>query len=339
MIVTSMQIGYALGLLLIVPLGDLVENRDLTVALLTLAALALLGAASASLPLLFLVAALGIGLGSVAVQVLVSCAAHLAPASICRQVVGNVTSGLMLGIMLARPVASFIAGLASWRSVFWFSSGATLVLAAVLARTLPLRRPAADLRYGALLASMGRLMRDTPLLRRRAVYHAALFAVFSTFWITVPLLLAGPVFSLSQGGIALFALAGAAVAIATPIAGRLADRGASRPATAMAIGLVALAFVLPRLAVPGSDWALGLLVSAAIVLDFGVAANLTLGQRAIFALGPDVRARLNDLYMTILFLGDALGSAVGRAGLTRAEAGRGPPGLASRYRYRYCLFG
>lgn len=184
-------------------------------------------------------------------------------------------------------------------------------LAGVLAWKLPPRVPAGRLRYGALLASMGRLARDMPVLRRRALYHAALFAAFSLFWTTTPLWLAGPTFGLSQGGIALFALAGVAGAIASPIAGRVADRGWSRPATALAMLAVAAGFLLTHIAAPGSSWSLALLVLAAIVLDFGVSANLTLGQRAIFALGADIRARLNGLYMTTFFLGGALGSALG----------------------------
>lgn len=305
------QLGYGAGLLLLVPLGDRIENRRLTLGLLALAAVALLGAGLARQPLPFLAAALGIGLGTVAVQVLVPYAAHMAPAASRGQAVGNVMSGLMLGIMLARPVAGFIAELASWHAVFLLSAVVMLVLIVVLAQALPPRQPDNGLRYAALLASMGRLARDTPVLRRRALYHAALFAAFSAFWTTVPLLLAGPAFGLSQGGIALFSLAGAAGAVATPIAGRIADRGHSHTATALAMGLVALALPLTHIAQPGSGWALGLLVVAAIVLDFGVAANLTLGQRAIFALGDEIRSRLNGLYMAAFFLGGALGSALG----------------------------
>jgi predicted MFS family arabinose efflux permease len=149
------------------------------------------------------------------------------------------------------------------------------------------------------------------VLRRRALYHAGLFAAFSLFWTTTPLLLAGSEFGLSQGEIALFALAGVAGAIAAPITGRVADRGWSRPATGCAMLAVAVAFLMTHIAEPGSHWALGLLVAAAILLDFGVSANMTLGQRAIFGLGADVRARLNGLYMTTFFLGGAIGSALG----------------------------
>jgi predicted MFS family arabinose efflux permease len=186
-----------------------------------------------------------------------------------------------------------------------------IVLAWVLRRALPPRQPPSNLGYGALLASMARLAATTPILQKRALYHAWLFAAFSLFWTTTPLLLAGPQFHLSQGGIALFALAGVAGAVASPIAGRVADRGWTRPATALSMLAVAAAFLITHLATQGSKTALALLVAAAVILDFGVSANLTLGQRAIFALGAEYRSRLNGLYMAIFFVGGAIGSAIG----------------------------
>jgi predicted MFS family arabinose efflux permease len=201
--------------------------------------------------------------------------------------------------------------MSSWRVVFLISAGAMVALAMVLGRALPPRAPASKLRYGALLTSMAHLAATTPILQRRALYHAGLFGAFSLFWTTTPLLLAGPEFHLSQGGIALFALAGVAGAIAAPIAGRVADRGWTRPATLCCMVMAAGAFLITHLAPRGSGAALGLLVAAAMILDFGVSANLTLGQRAIFALGAEFRSRLNGLYMATFFIGGALGSAVG----------------------------
>jgi predicted MFS family arabinose efflux permease len=311
LIVTLTQIGYGAGLLLIVPAGDLVENRRLVLCAMAVCTLALLGAAVSTQPAPFLVAALFIGFGSVAVQILVPYAAHLAPASIRGQVVGNVTSGVMLGIMLARPAASFIAEVSSWRAVFFVSAAIMVVLAGIISRTLPCRVPQQRLRYGALIASMGRLLLTTPVLQRRAIYHAFLFCAFSLFWTATPLLLAGPDFRMSQGAIALFALAGVAGAVAAPLAGRIADRGWSKPATGLAMLCVAAAFLMTHLGDPGSDFALAMLVAAAILLDFGVSANLVLGQRAMFSLGAEYRSRLNGLYMAIFFAGGAVGSALG----------------------------
>jgi predicted MFS family arabinose efflux permease len=319
LIVTLTQIGYGAGLLLIVPLGDLVETRRLVLMLMGLAILSLLGAAVSTHSLPFLAATLCIGLSSVAVQVLVPYAAHLAPEAIRGRVVGNVMSGLMLGIMLARPASSFIAQLSSWHAVFFISAGAMALLAVLLRIALPERRPASTLSYRQLLSSMVRLMRTTPVLQRRALYQACLFGAFSLFWTTVPLLLAGPEFRLSQGEIALFALAGVAGAIAAPIAGSLADRGRTRPATAFAMLAVGGAFLMTHLGSYGSTFSLAMLVAAGIVLDFGVTTNLVLGQRAIFVLGDEVRSRLNGLYMATFFAGGALGSALG--GLAFARGG------------------
>jgi predicted MFS family arabinose efflux permease len=311
LVVTLTQIGFGVGLVFIVPLGDLVENKRLVLGAVGLASVALLGAGLATQPLTFLTAAFCIGLGSVAVQVLVPYVSHMAPDAIRGRVVGNVMSGVMLGIMLARPIASFIAQLISWHAVFLFSAGAMIGVAAVLALALTPRFPTAQLRYTGLLASMGRIALETPILRRRALYHAYLFAAFSLFWTAMPLFLAGPRFRLSQGEIGLFALAGVAGAIAAPIAGRVADRGWTRAATAFAMVSAAAAFLMTLIALHASSHALAILVTAAVVLDFGVAGNLTLGQRAIFALGPEYRSRVNGIYMATFFMGGAMGSLIG----------------------------
>ena len=311
LIVTLTQLGYGVGLLLIVPLGDIIENRVLSLVLIGASALALLGAALSTHPLAFLVAALLIGVTGVVAQVLVGYAAHLAPDAVRGRVVGTVMSGLMLGIMLARPMASLIAGFSSWHVVFVVSAAAMLLLAALLSWALPRRVPVATLRYGALLGSMARLMRSTPALRRRALYHSFLFGAFSLFWTVTPLLLAGPAFHLSQRGIALFALAGVAGAVVAPLAGRLADGGWTRPATVAAMLAVSVAFLLTHLGQPGSTGALALLVAAAILLDAGVTMHVVLSQRELFALGAEVRSRLNGLFMATFFMGGAAGSAVG----------------------------
>ncbi len=318
LIVTLTQIGYGVGLLFIVPLGDLVETRKLVRALIVLAVLALAGAALSTHPLPFFVAVLAIGLVSVAAQVLVPYAAHMAPEAHRGRMVGNVMSGLLMGIMLARPVSSFIAQVASWHAVFWFSAAAMALLAVLLSVALPERRPGSTLRYGQLLASMAHLARTTPILRRRALYQAAMFGAFSVFWTIAPLRLAHE-FHLSQAGIALFALAGVAGAVASPIAGRLADAGHGRAATFMAMLCAIVAFGLTRVGDAGSTPALAALVVAGIVLDFGVTTNLVVGQRAIFALGDQVRSRLNGLYMATFFAGGALGSALG--GVAYAQGG------------------
>jgi len=311
LIVTLTQIGYGVGLLLVVPLGDLFENRRLAISILGIGATGLVISGFATSAALFLSAAVLVGLGSVTVQILVPYAAHLSPEATRGRVVGNVMSGLMLGIMLARPVASLITHYSAWRVVFFASFVAMLALALVLRVALPPRPVQARMRYHQMLASMVELVRTTPELRRRALYHACMFGAFSLFWTTTPLLLAGPEFGLTQKGIAWFALAGVAGAIAAPIAGRVADRGWIRQATAMAMLMSIGAFAMTHIGARGTPLALAMLVLAGITLDFAVSANLVLGQRIIFSLSPAFRGRLNGLYMATFFCGGAIGSALG----------------------------
>ena len=311
LIVTLTQVGYTLGLLFVVPLGDLLENRRLIVVALAIASVALLAAAFATSAAVFLTAALAIGLSSVAAQVLVPFAAHLSSEAERGHTVGKVVSGLLLGVMLARPAASLIADHASWHVVFGGAAVLIALLAVVLRIKLPQRVPHSTLSYPKLIGSLWTLFTTTPILRRRAAYHAGLFGAFSLFWTVVPQVLASPAFGLSQTAIAVFALVGMAGAIASPIAGKLADKGHSTMATAAALILGIAGFALPLL-VPGSQTiALAVLVVASIVLDMGVAGNLVLGQRAIFMLGHEVRSRLNGLYFAVFFAGGAAGSALG----------------------------
>lgn len=311
LVVTLTQVGYALGLLFIVPLGDLLENRRLVFAALLATSGALAVAAASTSAWTFLAASLGIGLGSVAAQVLVPFAAHLSREETRGQTVGKVVSGLLLGIMLARPAASLVADHGGWHMVFGAAAVAILALAFVLRRKLPRRVPAHRLGYGQLIGSLWTLLATTPVLRRRAAYHAGLFGAFSLFWTVTPMVLESPRFHLSQTGIAIFALVGMAGAIASPIAGRLADRGHTLPATAAALVLGMAGFALPMIDVGSREIGIGILAVASIVLDMAVAANLVLGQRAIFALGAEVRSRLNGIYFALFFGGGALGSAAG----------------------------
>lgn len=310
LIVTMTQVGYGIGLLFIVPLGDLVENRTLICSVILLGAASLLAAAVSSHALPFLTAAFFIGLGSVAVQIIIPYAAHLAPEAIRGRVVGNVSTGLMLGIMLARPVSSLVTAALSWHAVFYGSAVLMVVLAVVLWLALPQRRPVARMHYGALLMSMPQLARSTPLLRRRALYQASLFGAFTLFWTVAPLQLAAA-FGFTQRGIALFALVGVAGVFAAPIAGRLADRGHSRIATRVALLLAMFGFLATFVGAGGSMLNLAGLLVAAIAIDIGVQGNVVLGFRAIFALGHEHRSRLNGLYMATFFTAGAAGSAVG----------------------------
>ena len=311
LLVTLTQIGYGLGLLFIVPLGDILENRRLVLTLIGACAVSLAATALVRDASLFLAAAAAIGFTSVTVQILVPWSAHLATEANRGRVVGNVMSGLIIGIMMARPVSSFVASLWGWHAIYGLSAALMAALAALLLFILPRRQPDAKLHYGQLLASLWHLARTQPVLRRRALYQACLFGAFSLFWTTAPLLLASPAFGLDQRGIALFALAGVAGAVAAPISGRLADRGHGRMMSTVAMLMVAAGFLISLVAQDGSMLALVLLTLAAIVLDFGVTANLVTSQRVIYALGAEFRNRLNGLFMATFFMGGAASSAIG----------------------------
>ncbi|MGP0174725.1 MFS transporter [Pseudomonas sp. NCHU5208] len=306
LIVSLTQIGYALGLFFLVPLADLLESRRLMLITTAAALLCLLAAAFAQQPDLFLSLALLIGLSSVSVQMLIPLAANLAPEASRGRVVGNIMSGLLLGILLARPLASLVAGEFGWRAVYLMAAALMLLITLVIATTIPRHAPSHRASYGQLLASLAHLLRRYPTLRRRALYQGLMFASFSLFWTAAPLELARHL-GLSQQDIALFALAGAIGAVAAPIAGRLADAGHTWRASLVALILAPLAFA-PNLLNHGLGW-IGL-VATAILLDFAVQMSMVLGQRTIYALEPQSRARLNALYMTSIFIGGAIGSAL-----------------------------
>lgn len=310
LIVALTQLGYGAGLLLLVPLADVAENRRLCVRLLGGVALGLLGIALARSATVFLLASFLVGVCAVATQILVPLASHLTSEASRGKVVGNVMGGLLAGIMLARPFSSFVAATLGWRAVFFITAALMLALMLLLQWKLPRRDPGQQQRYGAILRSLPGLFAGTPLLRRRAFYQGMMFAAFNVFWTGSPLLLAHA-FGFDQRHIALFALAGAAGALAAPLAGRLADRGLTRPATGVALAVAVLAFALAGYA--GQRHALALLVLAALLLDAAVQVCQVLSLRSIYLLAPELRGRLNGLFLTSVFVCGAAGSVLSAA--------------------------
>ncbi|WP_175958307.1 MFS transporter [Burkholderia sp. BCC0405] len=313
------QLGYAAGLVLLVPLVDLLENRRLIVTTLAACAAALALPAFTRSGTVFLLATFVAGAASSVIQMLVPMAASMAPEAQRGRAVGNVMSGLMLGILLSRPLASLIAGSAGWRGFYVLAALANAAIAVVLALRLPSRTPSITAGYRALLASMGRLLADEPVLRRHALSAALAMAAFSAFWTAVGLRLAQPPFGLDLHGIALFAFAGASGAIVTPLAGRAGDRGHGPAAQRIAHGTMLVALVV--LGIAGAGWfgfdahahrslALALLAGGAALLDAGVIVDQTIGRREINLLNPAARGRLNGLFVGLFFIGGALGAVL-----------------------------
>jgi predicted MFS family arabinose efflux permease len=307
-LVTATQLGYALGLLLLVPLGDVTEKRRLATVLLslTIGALLLSGLAP-DFPVL-LIASLVAGTTLVVTQILVPFAADLAPDESRGRVVGQVMSGLLTGILLSRTFGSLLAGATSWRVVYLVSAGLMTVLTLVLRSALPRRAPAASgLTYAGLLKSTARMLKVHPALRRRALYQAAMFGAFSVFWTTISFVLTSAPFHYAQWQVGLFALAGAGGALVAPVAGRWADRGLVRTMTAVAFATAVLAFAVAA-AGRHSVIALG---AAAVLLDMAAQTTLVLGQQVVYRLDGTARARLNSAFMATFFVGGALGSQAG----------------------------
>jgi predicted MFS family arabinose efflux permease len=304
LIVTASQIGYAAGLIFLLPLGDLLERRRLVVVMSLVCAVGLLGAAASPvMPLLFAAVAL-IGGTSVVAQILVSFSASLATDAERGKVVGSVMSGLLLGILLARTAAGYIAEASSWRVVYVVAAGLMAVLALVLRRELPAFRESQSLSYPAVLASVLALFRAEPTLRRRSIYGLLSFAAFSVLWTSLAFLLSGAPYHFSTGTIGLFGLAGAAGAGMASVAGRLADRGHQATVTLLTALAILVGFVVMWLA----PHVLVALIVGIVVLDLGCQGIHISNQSEIYKLAPRARSRVNAAYMTCYFIGGTLGS-------------------------------
>jgi predicted MFS family arabinose efflux permease len=304
-IVTVAQTGYALGLVLLLPLGDLLERRRLIT---TLAALTAVGLAAAGFApsIGLLMGATGlVALTSVLAQILVPFAASLTPPARRGQVVGSVMSGLLVGILMARTVAGLVAQIAGWRTVYWVAAACMFTLAVVLHRQLPSYREHLALPYPRLLLSVVAIARREPVLRRRAVYGAFAFADFSVLWTTLAFLLAGPRYHYGEAVIGLFGLAGAAGALAASPIGRLNDKGWTVPLTGLMSVLLSLSFLLIWL----GRTSLVSLIAGVVVVDMASQNLHITNQSQIYRLHPDERSRITAFYMTCCFAGAAIGSS------------------------------
>lgn len=316
-------IGYSAGLFFIVPLADLVENRRLVLLMLGTAVLAAAASALAPGILALMAALLVLGMACSVIQVLVPIAASLAAPERRGSVIGDVMSGLMIGILLSRPLASLLAAHWGWRAFYATSAAAMAVLGIILVFRLPPRVPRSTTLYPALIASLWTLFRSERVLRQRALTAGLVMAAFSLFWSAVALRLAEPPFLLGQNGIALFALLGAGGACATSLFGRLGDRGWTRSATMASHGLLIAAMALAAWAGWAGNGAvfvsLAALAASAFLLDFAVTGDQTLGRRAVNLLDAQSRGRLNGIFVGLFFVGGAVGSAA--SGLVLAYGG------------------
>jgi predicted MFS family arabinose efflux permease len=304
-VTTAAQVGYGLGLLLVVPLGDLLNRRRLVGAQSLLSVLALIAVALAPTGPALLAGLAAVGVLAVLAQVLIAYAANVAGPAERGRIVGIVTGGIVLGILLARAVAGAMADLAGWRSVYLLSAVATLVITGLLLRVLP--RPAGGpprVRYPHLIASVFRLFVEVRLLRIRAVLALLGFMAFTVLLTPLVLPLSAPPFSLSTTEIGLFGLSGIAGVLGAALAGRLADRGHAQRATGIGLAVMLASWVAIGL-LPWSLW--GLIVGV-LAFDFGLQSVHVANQSLVLRERPAAQSRLTAGYMVFYSIGSATGA-------------------------------
>jgi predicted MFS family arabinose efflux permease len=301
------QLGYASGLLFIVPLGDSFERRWLIVASVVASGVILLAVGlSPSLPVT-VVSSYILGLCSITPQLIVPYAAETVPVEVRGRIVGKVMSGLLVGILFSRTVSGFVGARAGWRTIFFLASGAMLVLALALFLILPKQRPEARIPYGDLLGSLWPIFRDQPVLRRHSLVGALGFGAFSALWTTLSFYLSNRPEHFNSQVTGLFGLVGVAGAFVAPISGRVSDRVNARIVGGVALGLTVLSFGIMGLANLNLIW----LVIGVFLMDAGVQGSQLSNQVRIFSLAPKLRNRINGIYIFIYFIGGAIGSALG----------------------------
>lgn len=309
---TLTLLGYALGILLLAPLGDRFDRRRIILVKAGLLSAALmLGGLAPGIGLL-LVASFAIGLTATLAQDIVPAAATLAPERERGSVVGTVMTGLLLGILLSRVVSGVVSEHLGWRAMYLMASGSVALVGVAAWRGLPRFHPTSTLSYSALLGSLAGLWRKHATLRRAAVAQGLLSIGFSAFWSTLAVMLHGAPFHLGSAVAGAFGLAGAAGALGAPVAGRVADRFGPEVVTRIGAGLTAVSFALmfasPWLEPRSQLWLLGI---SAVGFDLGVQVTLVAHQTLVFGIDPAARSRLNAVLFVAMFMGMAVGAASG----------------------------
>ena len=314
-VATLTQLGYALGLLLIVPLGDFFNRRGLITLALLGVTVSLLATAFAPSLLFLTIASLFMGATTVVPQVIVPFADSLAHPHERGRVVGTVMSGLLIGVLLARTVSGFVGAQFGWRAMYVIAAVLMVGLAIVLRFMLPNEQPRPHVSYPALLRSLWELLRTEPVVRETGVFGGLIFGAFSVFWVTLVFFLGTPPYHYGSEVAGLFGLVGVVGATAASVVGALADRMNPRIITGVMIAVTLLAFIAFWLT---GYWLWGLIIGV-ILLDLGAQGTHISNQTRIYALNAGARSRLNTVYMVFYFIGGSLGSILGSYGWSIAR--------------------
>jgi predicted MFS family arabinose efflux permease len=311
-VAVATQIGYAVGLLAFVPLGDVLERRGLMMRMYAAVSIGLLLVAVAPSLDLLIAGSVLIGMFASVTHVALPIAPDLVSHEERGRAIGTVMTGLLLGILLARTFAGWVSGIHGWRWVFVVAAVMNAAFVPLIGRVMPKLPPKQKLRYNEAMKSLWTLFRTQPLLRESSLIGALVFASFSCFWTTLAFLLHDH-YGLGAGVAGTFGVVGAAGALVAPLAGRLADKHGSRWVISVGMGLLAASYLLlwaEETAHRSTAFHLAALVVGVVVLDMGAQMTQVANQTRIFGLVPSARSRLNTVYMTVYFSGAAMGSAL-----------------------------
>ncbi|KQT76522.1 MFS transporter [Methylobacterium sp. Leaf465] len=305
---TASLVGYGLGILGLVPLGDSLSRRRLIIGQTLGLAVALLAAALSPNLACLALSSLVIGILASAAQQAVPFAAELAPDATRGSVVGQVMTGLLTGILLARTASGLVGAQYGWRAVFFAAAVVALGMTGIAAATLPKIPQTRPLRYRALMLSILHLVRSQPVLRRSSLSQGLLFASFNAFWATLALLVEAPPFNLTAAGAGMFGVIGVAGAFVAPLSGRFTDRRGPRPMVVAGALFVVAAFAVLW---AGGAWSLIAVGLGVLLIDIGLNAALIANQTRVYALVPSARGRINTVLFTVMFVFGAFGAFAG----------------------------
>lgn len=303
------QIGYAIGMIFILPLGDIKEKRKLIVIMLLCSILSLMGMFFSSNIHVLIISSFAVGLTSIIPQLIIPLAAQLSNPQQRGQTIGRIMSGLLIGILLSRTISGILGSYFGWRAVYLIAAIMMLTLMLILRKLLPLCGPIpiSDIKYTQLLKSMIHLIKTEPILREASINGALMFSAFSAFWTSLIFLLESSHYNMGAEAVGLFGLVGISGALASPIVGKLADKQGSRFTIGICIIIVIIAYLFFSL----FSFKIWGLILGIILLDLGVQSCNVSNQARIHSLNDKIRNRLNTIYMVNFFLGGALGSFLG----------------------------